>query len=110
MLRVGDRVLAQWPAEMEWWYPGVIVAVDGQNIQVQYDDGDRADLRMDQAQPLEVRIGTRVFGRWQGGTAYYPGVVSDINGSAIHINYDDGDREWSTVGMVRINRRDRALV
>ena len=103
-MNIGDRVLAQW--EQQWWYPGVIVAVNGAGIVVQFDDGDRAPMSIEQARPLSYSVGDRVFCRWKGGDAYYPGVVSAVIGSAISIDYEDGDKETTTLSMVRINEAD----
>ncbi|MDQ2985773.1 MAG: DUF4537 domain-containing protein [Armatimonadota bacterium] len=105
-MNVGDRVLAQWPAEVGWWYPGTIVSTNGDTFEVQYDDGDRTTLNSSQIKPLQITAGSRVYGRWQAGAQYYPGKVSTAAGEAIHIDYDDGDKESTTVSMVRINQRD----
>jgi hypothetical protein len=106
MPNVGERVLAQWPQETDWWYPGVIVSDAGGAIEVQFDDGDRAVLIQQQAKPLDVGLGSRVFCRWKGGQSYYPGIVSSVTGHAIGIDYDDGDKEVSAVGMIRVNVKD----
>lgn len=104
MSNLGDRVLGQW--ETEWFYPGVIVSSQAGTIEVQFDDGDRAQLRPDQIRPLILQVGSRVYARWQGGSAYYGGHISAIHGNAISIDYDDGDKETTTVGMVRIDAGD----
>jgi hypothetical protein len=52
--------------------------------------------------PLEVGVGLRVEGRWRGGDAYSPGVIDQQRGERIHIRYDDGDEEWTTIRLVRI--------
>lgn len=105
-MQIGDKVLAQWPAEMVWWYPATVCGVEGGSIEVQYDDGARTKLQPDQAIPLSIQVGQRVNSRFGGGEFYFGGVVTEMRGNAIHINYDDGDKEWSTVGMVRINQND----
>jgi hypothetical protein len=104
--KVSDRVLAEWPEEVDWWYPGIISAADGVRLQIQFDDGDRATLLASQVRPLIVGEGSRVFGRFKGGAYYYPGAATARNGEAIHIAYDDGDEEWTTISMIRIHRQD----
>lgn len=104
--RVGDRVLAKWTSEWEWWYPGVVCAVEGWSIDIQFDDGDRAIVSAQDVMPLVIRETSRVHGRWQGGALYYPGSVSARVGDAIRIDYDDGDQEWTSISMVRIHRDD----
>ena len=106
MPNVGDRVLAQWPVEKVWWYPGTIVGMSGGQVVVQFDDGDRSAVGLNEVRDLAVRVGTRVYGRWEGGGTYYPGKVSEVVGQAIHINYDDGDQEWTAICMVRIHQDD----
>ena len=109
MALVGDRVLARWPAEIDWWYPGVVCLVEPAKLEVQFDDGDRAELAPWEVTTLQVRVGSRVFGRWQGGPYYYPGAVTEQRGEAIHIAYDDGDQEWSTVSLIRVHQQDLPL-
>lgn len=106
MANVGDRVLAQWPAEMEWWYPGVVVASTGAAFDVRFDDGGSAALRDDQTRPLLLAIGARVSARFRGGDAFYSGIISEAVGNALHICYDDGDKEWTSVSMLRVHERD----
>lgn len=99
-------MIAQWPAEESWWYPAVIVAADGGTFEVVYEDGDRSPLTAAQLRPFSMSVGQRVYGNWRGGGSYYPGRISEVVGEAIHIQYDDGDREWSTPRMVRIHEHD----
>lgn len=106
MLRIGDRVLALWPVEEEWWYPGVICEMAGFELVVQYDDGDRGPLSQNDVRPLTLGIGSRVWGRWQADMYYYPGTITKQLGAAIHIDYDDGDQEWTTLSMVRVHAQD----
>jgi hypothetical protein len=106
MLRLGDRVLAMWPVEVEWWYPGVVCLVAGNEVEVQFDDGDRSAMTTADVMPLAVGVGWRVFGRWRGDRFYYPGRITEQRGEAIHIDYDDGDSEWTTVSMVRVHQGD----
>lgn len=104
MYSIGDRVLGQW--EPEWFYPGVIVGTSPEGLTIQFDDGDRTLLSADKLRPLNIRIASRIYCRWQGGPAYYPGTITAITGSAIEIHYDDGDREINTVSLARFNEED----
>lgn len=106
MASIGERVLAEWPAEVQWWYPGVVVSDAGGAKEVQFDDGGRATLTDAQMVPLSIATGKRVFCRWKGGEQYYGGVVSSSVGNCIHVDYDDGDKESTSVSMVRINIAD----
>ena len=107
MASIGDRVLAEWPQEQgQWWYPGVVVSDAGQAQDVQFDDGGRATLSSSQMRPLSIGAGQRVFCRWKGGEQYYGGRVSSAVGGCILVDYDDGDKESTSVSMVRINSAD----
>lgn len=100
---VGQRVLAQWSAEV-YYYAGIIKAAKGAQFHVHFDDGDEAWVTADQITELEIPVGRRVFARWQRGPGYFPGVVDQQKGESIHVRYDDGDEEWTTVSMVRVER------
>ncbi len=107
MPSVGDRVLSQWPTEVEWWYPGVVVAAQPGRVLVQFDDGDRSAVADDRTAPLaHVAAGRRVQGRFQGGRHFFAGQVTARTGDALHIAYDDGDEEWTSVAMLRVHERD----
>jgi hypothetical protein len=56
--------------------------------------------------PLNVGSGSRVFCRWKGGPQYYPGRVASATGDAIHVQFDDGDKEDTTVRMARVHQDD----
>lgn len=102
----GDRVLAWWPGEAEWWYAGTVVNADGGSVEVQFDDSLRADLAPDQVKPLSLGPGARVHVRWRGGESYYPGRITESRGGACFIQYDDGDTEWASTSAMRVNRND----
>ena len=47
-------------------------------------------------------VGKRVVCNFQRAGVYYPGRIGQVgSGGAIHIEYDDGDREWTTIGACR---------
>ncbi|MBM4069210.1 MAG: hypothetical protein FJ271_09735 [Planctomycetes bacterium] len=100
---VGQRILAQWYPEV-FFYPAVIRLQEGDKYHVLFDDGDQALVTAKQIAPLDIKAGSRVFGRYKGGPAYFPGEVDEQDGARIHIKYDDGDEEWSTISMVRVER------
>lgn len=67
-------------------------------------NGDQATVTVKQIAPLDIQVGSRVFGRWRNGPAYFPGRVDKQDAEKIHIKYDDGDEEWTTISMVRVER------
>ena len=72
----------------------------GDGYEVQFDDGDRATLTAAQVRPLAVNSGNRVHCRWKGGNIYFPGAVVRSEGAAIHVDYDDGDKEITSISMM----------
>jgi hypothetical protein len=97
---VGDRVLAPW--EPSWLYPGTVAEAEGEELFVHFDDGDKGWVPAREAQQLDIHVGSRVYCRWKGGNLYYLGTVQERQGEEIYIHYDDGDREWSRIGLVRV--------
>ncbi len=101
---VGDRVLAYWRGD-GYWYAGTVQGIDGDNLHVYYDDGDKEWCSPDRVAPLaELRAGSRVLGRYQDGIDYYPGQIASREGEYVTILYDDGDRENTSLSMVRVRR------
>ena len=102
MWDIGDRVLALWPVEDVWWYAATVISLENGEFLVAYDDGDRAWLTTEQMAPLDLQEGMTVFGRWQGEEVFYPGTIAKIRGSALFLEYSDGDSEWTTAANIRI--------
>ncbi len=100
-LQVGDRVLA-WSSGQSLWCPATIEAVDTDRCQVKFDDAVAVWAPADQVRPLDVQVGQRVQGRWRGGSTYYAGTIDGKDGARAHVAYDDGDQEWTEVGMLRV--------
>ena len=98
----GDRVLAPWLDG--FCYPGHVRLTKGNLCEVAYDDGDAAWVHEATVSLPDIRIGSQVFCRAQGGPAYWPGKVSRQNGEKIEVQYDGGEKEWTTLSMVRVQR------
>jgi hypothetical protein len=101
--KIGDRVLANWSHD-EYWYPAFIRVVDGDHIQVHFDDGDKQTTTADRLMPLDIEVGDRVHCRWNGGSAYYAGRVARKEDEQIFVEYEDGDEEWTTISCLRVTR------
>lgn len=101
-LGTGDRVLACWFDG--FWYPGVILAIEGKRVHVLFDDNDQAHLTWDKVGPLEVHVGDKVFCRWKGGPFYHPGQIVRQKGERLFIQYEDGRDEWTSVRLIRLER------
>ncbi len=101
-LAEGDRILAQWFDS--FWYPGVILAVEGKRVHTLFDDNDQAYLTWDKVRQLDVEIGDRVFCRWKGGPYYLPGEITQKKGERIRVHFEDGQHEWTSVRLLRLER------
>lgn len=55
----GDRVECRWPGDNKN-YPGVFVKVEGENIRIVYDDGDKANLTVSKCRQSRAN---RLLGR-----------------------------------------------
>jgi DNA repair protein Crb2 Tudor domain/Agenet domain len=96
----GDRV---WATDIDAFiYPAEVLSVDHDKIVVQFLDGPERMLTPELLKPFELRIGTPVQCRWKGGQAYFPGKITQMEGDRVHLAYDDGDKEWTTVRLVRL--------
>lgn len=96
-----ERLFGYWEPD-GFWYPGQVARVEGEKSFFQFADGDEAWLKKDQMQTFNVKVGTRVQGNWQNDGAFYNGRVTKRSGDAIHIVYDDGDVEDTTIASVRL--------
>ncbi len=99
--QVGDWVLGQWRDDPQW-YPGVVIARDGGDVTIRYDDGSTEIRSVDQVRPYDWRAGTRVTclwtdGRWYGATLTrtYP------DGRTLDVRYDDGETQRTQTGRCR---------
>src|SRR5262245_12427727 len=95
--QAGDHVLAPWPAD-GFHYPARVVEAQGEGtLLVAYDDGQSASVSAGEVFPLDLGVEARVFARWGGGEIYFPGLIDQVDGDRLHVRYDDGDEEWTTL-------------
>ena len=95
----GQRILGQWSDGR--WYPATIAGQNGNLFSVAFDDGDRADLPAVRIRAIDWTVGTRVQCNWKSRGRYYPGTITTSSGLAVHISYDDGDQEDTTISKCR---------
>ncbi len=96
----GDWVLARYKGG-QFWFPGIIQAVNGERVTVAYDDGDRETLNLANVRPYNWAIGTRVECNFKGAGTWFPGVIASLSGGNVGIDYDDGDKERTKTGRCR---------
>src|SRR5262249_13607477 len=91
--KIGDRGVGPW--DDEWSYAARVHAVKDDSVQAWFDNGEVAWVKAEDLQPLDIGPGSRVFGAWNQGWINYAGTVSQRDGHRVHIEYDDGDEEWT---------------
>ena len=99
---VGDRVLAPW--EPQFLYAGTLREVRDGEAHVGFDDGDSGWVPLSEVRPLQVEIEQFVLCRKEMGNLFYPATVEDVSGETVHVRFDDGGAEWTTVAAVRLPR------
>ena len=100
-IRLGDEVLAPW-ANDGFLYPAIVVQVQGQSAHVAYLDGDEADVPLASLRNGVFGPGLSVNVNWKGRRTYYNGIIRQRVGQAVFVDYEDGDRGWTTVGQCRV--------
>jgi hypothetical protein len=100
----GDRV---WATDIDGFtYPAEILSIEDDKIIVQFLDGPERMLTPELIKRLTVKPGLAVTCRWKAGQVYFPGKIAEIDGDRVHIAYDDGEKEWTTVRLIRLPPAD----
>jgi hypothetical protein len=97
--KAGNRVLGQWSDGL--WYPAKITGAVGADFNISFDDGDTAVLPAVKIRKIDWKVGMKVQCNWKKGGVYYTGTITKMQGESIHISYDDGDQEDSTISICR---------
>jgi hypothetical protein len=100
--KAGDRVLASWLDG--YFYPGRVRQVQGDSCAIAFDDGDVAWVHEANVRGPDIRPGSQVFCRFHAGPMYLPGTVQQQHGEKIHVRYESGEQEWTTISLVRVRR------
>lgn len=99
LARQGKRILGQWSDGR--WYPATVTGQNGNQFNVAFDDGDKADLPAARIRAIDWTVGSRVQCNWKSRGRYYSGTITTSSGLAVHISYDDGDQEDTTISKCR---------
>jgi hypothetical protein len=102
MRKAGMRVMAYWQADGHW-YPAEIKEIKDGSCKVLWDDGISKWLEPNQVSRYTIKTGDKVQGNWKNGGLYFRGKVTSKKDKEIHIVYDDGDEEDTTIDMVRMD-------
>jgi hypothetical protein len=103
--KAGDVVWAEWKPNA--WFHGKIAKVDGKDLYIAFDDGDKATvdaskIALDRAPKKDlVKVETRVLAKFKKG-GFYPGKITKIDGDHYDIKFDDGDVDTVTLDDLRL--------
>lgn len=94
-LKEGDVVWAEWQTNA--WFHGKIGKKTDKGYQINFDDGDVADVEVGQIaldkEPAkqDLKEGVRVLAKWSDDK-FYPGKIAEVkNDGTYRIDFDDGD-------------------
>lgn len=92
-LTTGDWVLARWQEDREWYFPAIVTTRTGDELALQYDDGDVGTQPAENVRPFDWQEGTRLSCRWTDNN-WYPARITRMaqNRYDILVLYDDGDK------------------
>jgi hypothetical protein len=98
--QIGEWVLGNFQSR-GYWYPGVVARADVNGITIKYDDGDVETVPYERLRPYNWGVGSRVECNFQNSGQWYKGTIQQLGGTALSINYDDGDFERTRTGLCR---------
>jgi hypothetical protein len=95
--RVGSRALAPWMDQ--YLYPATIVAIMGDQCQVNYDDGDQKVVPQSGLAPIAVQVGERIFIRPQAEhrLMYFPAIVRRVKGETVDVEFEANELQAARV-------------
>jgi hypothetical protein len=100
-MQSGTNVLAPWGPD-PWYYPAVVVRVDGPNAFVVYWEGDSAQVPITLLKPLQYQNGMRVAANYLNQNSYFLGVIVAMAGGAVQVQLDNGQSVWTTWAKCRV--------
>jgi len=101
-LVVGLRVVARWqrcPA----WYPGVIAAMEGGRVGIQYFDGDQEWTEPDLVRVDDIREGDWLVVDLEGTRRYTPAKIVERQRDGFLVELLDGTRAQTTIRNVGLD-------
>jgi len=100
--RPGDRVLAKKPDS--YFYPAVIREVNDVGCMTVFDDNDAQWVHCAHVMQNDIQPESRVFCRMKHAPHFAPATVRQRKGETILVTFDNGDEEWSSISMIRVQR------
>lgn len=100
MFTTGDTVFALWK-DTGFYFLGTVVGMQNDQYYVVFADGDQGLVAGNRMQSAELEEGLKVYALWSD-KRYYPGTIQKITGMAVYIQFDDGDKGWTSfAGLAR---------
>jgi hypothetical protein len=97
-LGIGAMCLAYWEPN-DYYFVGTVVEdsseTGGGGYRVIFADGDQAVVPAALVKRLDIGVGSKVYAMWSD-KRFYSGTVARIVGGALFIEFDDGDKGWTS--------------
>lgn len=101
-LGAGDWVLAHWQEDRTYFWPATITARTGDELTLQYDDGDVGTQDVDDVRAFDWAPGTRLECRWSDDVWYWATIAqTGASRADFRVQYDDGDKEATNTSRCR---------
>ncbi len=98
--KVGDQVFAYWP-EDDYWYPATVTGLDGEQVEVRYEDGTEEATTSEYVFDLDINPGDEAESLRSDVNEYSPAMVVNVNEDQVQVQYPDGFNEWVPVSSLR---------
>jgi hypothetical protein len=99
----GAFVAARRDRDVKRYAPATVLAVSGETVRVEYEDGETDTLEVEFLRvPVvgHLAVGARVFAPWEREWLY-PGTVAGLVGMVVDVTFDDGDHTQVLVPELR---------
>lgn len=96
----GDRVVAHW-RESGLEFSGKVGSIQGNLVKVDFDDGTSEEVDVAKVRAFDWAVGGKISCRWKGEKAWYAGTITALEDPKLHVRYDDGDEEDTTLALCR---------
>jgi len=98
---IGTRHLAHFNSTGFAYAAVVTGTFDADRLGVVYADGDTERLERGDLYPDQIGVGSRVEARIRQWDRFFPGRITQRVAHAVFVEFDDGDRQWTSIGLVR---------
>lgn len=107
-LQEGSRVWAVWNDAA--LFAGTVSQLHQSEAHIEFDDGDRAWVQLDQLLPLEFILGMFVIARHRDNGDCSPATISDTEGHRVQVRFEDGREEWTTASGLALPMQSLQMI